>query len=194
MYHLLFLLTVPLPSNELGRYYVMLQKPSPHSSVGRVFVCGAIDPGFKPPMPARWHVEEIGSAAMLAAKRSSGVKLEVNLREHVTHMLLLPSVDLKPRGDITRSPKQGCQCPKKGLMSSKIKKKKRMLHNCPPSQTVCACVSGKDPFTQKKAQTKILSHLCHFILFTCFARCEEALINFKIASEYFLINAYNISE
>ena len=33
-------------------------------------------------------MEEIGSAAMLAAKRLAGVAPEVNLREHVTHMPL----------------------------------------------------------------------------------------------------------
>ena len=54
------------------------------------------------------------SAAMLAAKRSAGVAPEMNLRECVTHMLL-PSLNkaaplaLKPRGDVTRSPKQGYQ-------------------------------------------------------------------------------------
>ena len=37
-------------------------------------------------MPGRRFVEEIGLAAMLAAKRSAGVAPEVNLREHVTHM------------------------------------------------------------------------------------------------------------
>ena len=36
-------------------------------------------------MPARRYVEEIGSAAMLATKRSAGVTPEVNLRECVTH-------------------------------------------------------------------------------------------------------------
>ena len=47
-------------------------------------------------------------------KRSAGVAPEVNLREHVTHTPL-PSVNkvahsgFNPRGDITRSPKQGYQ-------------------------------------------------------------------------------------
>ena len=35
-------------------------------------------------MPGCRYVEEISSAAMLAAKRSAGVTPEVNLREHVT--------------------------------------------------------------------------------------------------------------
>ena len=39
-------------------------------------------------MPACRYVEEIGSSAMLAAKRSAGVTAEVNLSEHVTHMPL----------------------------------------------------------------------------------------------------------
>ena len=37
-------------------------------------------------MPAHRYVEENGSAAILAAKRSAGVVSEVNLREHITHM------------------------------------------------------------------------------------------------------------
>ena len=52
-------------------------------------------------------VEEINSAAMLAAKRSVGVTPEMNLREHVTCMpspmlIRLPTLALKPRGDVTR--------------------------------------------------------------------------------------------
>ena len=39
-------------------------------------------------MPAHRYGEEIGSAAMLATKRSAGVAPEVNLRECVTHMPL----------------------------------------------------------------------------------------------------------
>ena len=69
-------------------------------------------------MHAHRYVKEIGSAAMLAAKRSAGVTPEVNLREDVTHVP--PSCvnkaahsTLKPRGDITRSPKQGYQWPHK---------------------------------------------------------------------------------
>ena len=36
-------------------------------------------------MTGRKYVEEIGSAALLAAKRSAGVTPEVNLRQCVTH-------------------------------------------------------------------------------------------------------------
>ena len=43
-------------------------------------------------MPTRRYVEEISSATMLATKRSAGVTPEVNLKEHVTCMLL-PSVN-----------------------------------------------------------------------------------------------------
>ena len=39
---------------------------------------------LSPPMPVRRYVEEISSAAMLAAKRSAGVAPGVNLRECVT--------------------------------------------------------------------------------------------------------------
>ena len=37
-------------------------------------------------MPARRYMEESGSAAMLAGKRSIGVAPEVNFRECVTHI------------------------------------------------------------------------------------------------------------
>ena len=46
-------------------------------------------------MPARRHVEEIGSAAMLVPKRLAGVAPEVNLREHLTHMPM-PSANKAP--------------------------------------------------------------------------------------------------
>ena len=72
------------------------------------------DPGLEP----HQSVEDFGSTAMLATKRSAGVTPEVKLREHVTHTP--PTIVKKGRADINRSPKQGHQCPKKGLMSSKI--------------------------------------------------------------------------
>ena len=43
-------------------------------------------------MSARRHVEEIGSAAMLAGTRSTGVAPEVNFREHVTRSNSVHSV------------------------------------------------------------------------------------------------------
>ena len=58
------------------------------------------------------YLEENGSAAMLAAKRSAGITPEVNLKECVTHMPLSRvnkkgcTLSLKPKGNITRSPKQ----------------------------------------------------------------------------------------
>ena len=55
-------------------------------------------------MPALKYVEEYGLTAMLAA--------------------ILPTPDLKPRGDVTTSPKQGHQWPhKKDLCPPKILKK-----------------------------------------------------------------------
>ena len=54
-------------------------------------------------------------AAMLAIYTGRGVAPEVNLREHISHTPLQslnkaePTLALKPRGDITRSPKHGCQ-------------------------------------------------------------------------------------
>ena len=68
-------------------------------------------------MPACRYVEEIGLAVILAAKRSAGVTPEVNFIDLVTPTPP-PSINkaalaLKPRGDITRSPKQGYQWPHK---------------------------------------------------------------------------------
>ena len=47
----------------------IIDKPSWHSSVGRASFCGVIGLGFE----ACRYMEENGSAAMLAAKRSGGV-------------------------------------------------------------------------------------------------------------------------
>ena len=58
-------------------------------------------------------------AAMLAIYTGRGVAPEVNLRECISHMppqssnKAEPTLALKPRGDITRSPKQGYQWPQK---------------------------------------------------------------------------------
>ena len=74
----------------------------------------------------RKYVEEIGAAAMLVTKRSAGVAPDVNLRERAicTHALSAnkaePILALKPRRDITRSPKQGYQWPHK------------INYSCPP--------------------------------------------------------------
>ena len=56
-------------------------------------------------------------AAIPVVKRLAGVALEVNLRECTLHLppqkvnKAEPTLALKPRGDITRNPKQGCQWP-----------------------------------------------------------------------------------
>ena len=58
-------------------------------------------------------------AAMLALYTGKGVAPEVNLRECISHMPAQssnkaePTLALKPRGDVTRSPKQGSQWPHK---------------------------------------------------------------------------------
>ena len=65
-------------------------------------------------MSACGYIKENGSAAILATKRSAGVTQEVNLRECIT-CIPPPSVNkvatqaLKPRADVTRSPKQDHQ-------------------------------------------------------------------------------------
>ena len=77
-------------------------------------------------MPAHRYVEEIGSAAMLAAKRLAGVTPEVNLRECTTHTLL-PSVnkDCPPGFETKRRHHQKSKtwvsvAPQEGLMPSKF--------------------------------------------------------------------------
>ena len=62
-------------------------------------------------MPGYKYMEENGSATILASKRLAVIALEMNLREHVTHMPKpiankVPHSALKPREDVTRSPKQ----------------------------------------------------------------------------------------
>ena len=58
-------------------------------------------------------------AAMLAIYTGRGVTPEVNLWEHISCMSpqssnkAEPTLALKPRGDVTRSPKQGYQWPQK---------------------------------------------------------------------------------
>ena len=76
-------------------------------------------------MPGHNYVEEIGSAAMLATKRSAGIAPEGNLREHVTHMSL-PSVNKFAHSGFEtqrrhhQKSKTGVSvAPEKGLMSSK---------------------------------------------------------------------------
>ena len=69
-------------------------------------------------------------AAMLAIYTSRGVAPEVNLRERISHMpsqslnKAEPTLALKPRGDTTRSLKQGYQWPQKmDMCPTKIFKK-----------------------------------------------------------------------
>ena len=73
-------------------------------------------------MPARRYLEEIGSAAMLAAKRSAGVTPEVNLREHITCIPPTTANNTAHSGFETqrRHHKGVSVAPQKGLMSSKI--------------------------------------------------------------------------
>ena len=71
-------------------------------------------------------------AAMLALHTGRGVTPQVNLRECISRMPLQssnktePTLALKPRGDVTRSPKQGYQWPHKWTcVQQKFKKKKK---------------------------------------------------------------------
>ena len=73
---------------------------------------------------------------MLAVYTSRGVTPEVNLRECISHTppqssnKAEPTLALKPRGDVTRSPKQGYQWPHKWTcVQQKFKKKKKKRHS-----------------------------------------------------------------
>ena len=77
-----------------------------------------------------------GLAAMLAVKRSAGVAPEVNLRNsaQARKNASESTLALKPRADVTRSPKQGYQwpnkkdmCPPKNFKKKKEKKKESNL-------------------------------------------------------------------
>ena len=76
------------------------------------------------------YVGENGSGTILAAKRSPGVAQEVNLSEHIICTpppSVLPTLALKHRGNITRTPKQGYQwLHKKDLCPPKLKKNKNI--------------------------------------------------------------------
>ena len=70
------------------------------------------------PTSAETHMWEKRLAVMLAIYTGRGVAPEVNLREHISHMLPQSSNKaahsvLKPGGDVIRSPKQGYQWPQK---------------------------------------------------------------------------------
>ena len=66
-------------------------------------------------------MEESGSVAMLAGKRSIGVAPEVNFRECGTHTSpQSTNKALKPKEDVTRSPKQGYQWPLKKIFKKHI--------------------------------------------------------------------------
>ena len=71
------------------------------------------------PTSAETHMWGRRLAAMLALYTGKGVVPEVNLRECILRTPLPsankaePTLALKPRGDVTRSPKQGYQWPHK---------------------------------------------------------------------------------
>ena len=73
---------------------------------------------------------------MLAIYTGRGVAPEVNLREHISHTppqslnKAEPTLVSKPRGDVTRSPKQGYQWPHKWACVQQKFKKTRMHTGC----------------------------------------------------------------
>ena len=80
---------------------------------------------------------------MLAVKMSAGVTPEVNFRNvHYVYLcqvqIRLPTLALKPRGDITRSPKQGYQWTHK--------------------KDICQCSHGKDTYLPKIVEKRFNNH------------------------------------
>ena len=71
-------------------------------------------------MPACRYVEVVGSAAMLATKRSAGFTPDMNIREHVTH-LPPTSTNKAAHSDFEMLQNRGISGSiKKGLVSSKF--------------------------------------------------------------------------
>ena len=89
------------------------------------------------------YVGQSGSAAMLTVKRSAGLAPEVNLRnsmqarKHASEFTLA----LKPRADVTRSPKQGYQWPhKKDMCPPKTLKKKPFVIHLSKNTALCSVI------------------------------------------------------
>ena len=84
-----------------------------------------VTPIWSPLLPHHMYAEKIGLLAMLTAKRSAGVKPEVNLREHITCTPLSSANMAAHSGfEIQRRHQQKSKTgvsvpPTKGLMSSK---------------------------------------------------------------------------
>ena len=82
------------------------------------------------PTSAEIHMWGKPLAAMLVIYTGRGIALEVNLRERISRMPLQssnkaePTLALKPRGDITRSLKQGYHWPQKWTCVQKKSLKK----------------------------------------------------------------------
>ena len=79
-------------------------------------------------MPGFRYMEGIGSAAILATKRLAGVTTRGESKGMCNICMLLPSMNmalaLKPKGDITRSPKQGYLWSQKRTYALQFLKKK----------------------------------------------------------------------
>ena len=96
----------------------MVLKAGRHGQVGSTSDCRAGGGQFKSQHPTSAETRMWGRrlAAMLALYTGKGVTPEVNLRECMSLSSANkaePTLALKPRGDITRSPKQGYQWPHK---------------------------------------------------------------------------------
>ena len=84
----------------------------------------------------------------LAVKRSGGVTPEADPRECTLHLPLQkmnkaePTLTLKPRGDVTRNPKQGYRWPQKGHVSAKNFKKNYTGSGIPIGSHVTCSVSS----------------------------------------------------
>ena len=92
-------------------------------SVGKAFAYGMIVSCLSFTNDFYRYVEEISLVAILATKRMAGVKPEVYHIFLCQVQIRLPNLALKPRGDVTRSLKQGYQWPyKKDFCPPKLKR------------------------------------------------------------------------
>ena len=117
-------------------------------------------------------MEENGSAAMLAAKRSAGVAPEVKLKEGVTHMC-------QPSMNKAAHPGFGISVsPQKGLVSTKIKK------NTSPEQFNCFYIEQSIKFLFFPI---FLGILLFFLFFSNFLLFSYFLAILLTISKYFRV-------
>ena len=108
-------------SDKCGVFGLLGSRPSDYRMVESTVLCAARLVMGSNPYQCLWiHDLQAGwSAAMLAAWRSAGVTSEVNLKNPL-QARKGSTLTLKPRVDLTRSPKQGYHWPHKKILCPPI--------------------------------------------------------------------------